>query len=56
MAGTVLTYTRPFRLGDYVRIGETFGEVVVKRLLVTHARTTKHEVVSIPNSWIWRTR
>jgi small-conductance mechanosensitive channel len=52
IAGTVLTYTRPFRLGDYVRIGERFGEVVVKRLLVTQVRTTKHEVVSIPNSLI----
>ena len=52
IAGTVLIYTRPFRLGDYVRIGETFGEVVVKRLLVTQVRTMKHEVVSIPNSLI----
>jgi small-conductance mechanosensitive channel len=52
IAGTVLTYTRAFRLGDFVRIGETFGEVVVKRLLVTKVRTTKHEVVSIPNSLI----
>jgi small-conductance mechanosensitive channel len=34
IAGTVLTYTRAFRLGDFVRIGETFGEVIVKRFLV----------------------
>jgi small-conductance mechanosensitive channel len=29
IAGTILTYTRAFRLGDFVRIGETFGEVTV---------------------------
>jgi small-conductance mechanosensitive channel len=52
IAGTVLTYTRAFRLGDFVRIGETFGEVIVKRFLVTHVRTVKNEVVSIPNSLI----
>jgi small-conductance mechanosensitive channel len=52
IAGTVLTYTRPFKLGDFVRIGDTFGQVIVKRLLVTQVRTTKHEVVSIPNSLI----
>ena len=39
IAGTILTYTRAFRVGDIVRIGETFGEVTVKRLLVTHVRT-----------------
>jgi small-conductance mechanosensitive channel len=55
IAGTVLTYTRAFRLGDFVRIGETFGEVTVKRLLVTHVRTTKNVVVSIPNSVILTT-
>ena len=52
IAGTILTYTRAFRVGDIVRIGETFGEVTVKRLLVTHMRTYKNVVVSIPNSLI----
>ncbi len=52
IAGTILTYTRAFRVGDIVRIGETFGEVTVKRLLATHMRTYKNVVVSIPNSLI----
>jgi small-conductance mechanosensitive channel len=52
MAGVLLTYTRAFRLGDIVRIGDTLGEVTVKRLLVTHVRTYKNVVVSIPNSLI----
>ena len=56
IAGTILTYTRAFRVGDIVRIGETFGEVTVKRLLVTHVRTYKNVVVSIPNSLILTTQ
>ena len=56
IAGTILTYTRAFRVGDIVRIGETFGEVTVKRLLVTHVRTYKNIVVSIPNSLILTTQ
>ena len=56
IAGTILTYTRAFRRGDIVRIGETFGEVTVKRLLVTHVRTYKNVVVSIPNSLILATQ
>lgn len=50
IAGTILTYTRAFWIGDFVRIGETTGAVVVKTLLVTHVRTPKNVVVAIPNS------
>jgi small-conductance mechanosensitive channel len=56
IAGTILTYTRAFRLGDIVRIGDTVGEVMIKRLLVTHVRTYKNVVVSIPNSVILTTQ
>jgi small-conductance mechanosensitive channel len=56
IAGTILTYTRAFRLGDVVRIGETFGQVTVRRLLVTQVRTHLNLVVSIPNSLILTTQ
>jgi small-conductance mechanosensitive channel len=56
IAGTILTYTRAFKLGDIVRIGDTLGEVTIKRLLVTHVRTYKNVVVSIPNSVILATQ
>jgi small-conductance mechanosensitive channel len=56
IAGTILTYTRAFRVGDIVRIGETVGEVTVRRLLATHVRTYKNVVVSIPNSLILATQ
>lgn len=50
MAGTVIVYTRAFRVGDFVRIGETEGMVIERSLLVTRVRTTTNIDVSIPNS------
>ena len=50
VAGTVLTYTRAFRVGDMVRLGETYGVVREKTLLVTRLRNIEHEEVTIPNS------
>ncbi|WP_027421366.1 mechanosensitive ion channel family protein [Crocinitomix catalasitica] len=50
VAGVVLTYMRLFTIGDRVKIGEVFGDVVEKSLLVTRVRTTKNEIISIPNS------
>ncbi len=50
MAGLVMTYMRPFRIGDYIRYDETEGEVVEKSMLVTRIRTRKNEIVTIPNS------
>jgi small-conductance mechanosensitive channel len=50
IAGTILTYTSAFRIGDRVRIGESEGDVVKTAMLVTQVRTIKNEVVSIPNA------
>lgn len=50
MAGLVMTYMRPFRIGDYIRYGDTEGEVIEKSMLVTRVRTRKNEIVTIPNS------
>jgi small-conductance mechanosensitive channel len=50
MAGLVMTYMRPFHVGDYIRFGETMGEVVEKNILVTRVRTLKNELITIPNS------
>jgi small-conductance mechanosensitive channel len=55
VAGVVITYMRPFMLGDRVRIGETIGDVIEKTLLVTKIRTLKNEDVTIPNSTIINT-
>ena len=52
VAGTVLTYTRAFRIGDRVKVGDTFGDVVEKSFLTTRIRTPKNEDVSVPNSTV----
>ncbi|MDO9596099.1 MAG: mechanosensitive ion channel family protein [Azoarcus sp.] len=52
IAGYTMTYRRVFKLGDRVRIGEHLGDVHEARLLVTHLRTLKNEIVAIPNSLI----
>lgn len=49
VAGTILIYMRSFRVGDFVKIGETVGEVVETTLLVTRICTQKKEIVTIPN-------
>jgi small-conductance mechanosensitive channel len=33
VAGVILTYTRPFKLGDRMQIGDTTGDVVENNLL-----------------------
>lgn len=49
ISGIILTYMRPFTVGDRVKIGDTTGDVVSKNLLVTRVRTTKNEEITIPN-------
>ncbi|WP_158857624.1 mechanosensitive ion channel family protein [Lunatibacter salilacus] len=50
VAGLVITYMRPFRIGDRIKIGDITGDVLEKTLLVTRIRTTKNEEITIPNS------
>lgn len=52
IAGLVITYMRPFKLGDRIQLNDTTGNVIEKTLLVTRIRTPKNEVVTIPNSFI----
>lgn len=52
VSGVILTYMRPFRVGDRVQVGDTVGDVVEKSLLVTRLRTIKNVEVILPNSAI----
>ncbi len=52
VAGTVLTYTRAFQIGDRVKIGETTGDVMERTLLVTRVRTIKNVDITIPNAMV----
>ena len=50
VAGSVLTYTRAFQVGDRVQIGDSEGDVIARTLLVTRIRTIKNVDISIPNA------
>jgi small-conductance mechanosensitive channel len=52
IAGVILTYMRSFLTGDWVRIGDTTGEVIEKTLLVTRVLTPKSEIITIPNATV----
>ena len=52
VAGLVITYMRPFKIGDRIKIGEVTGNVVEKTMLVTRLRTSNNESITIPNSAI----
>lgn len=50
VAGLVITYMRPFKIGDRVKIGEHVGDVMEKTMLVTRIKTIKNEDITVPNS------
>lgn len=50
VAGLVITYMRPFKIGDRIKIGEITGAVLEKSMLVTRIRTIKNEEITIPNA------
>lgn len=52
IAGFVITYMRPFKTGDFIKVKDTVGNVIEKTPFVTRLRTIKNEVVTIPNSFI----
>jgi small-conductance mechanosensitive channel len=52
VAGIVITYTRAFRIGDYVLISDTEGKIIERTAFVTRIRTPKNVEVSMPNATI----
>jgi small-conductance mechanosensitive channel len=52
VAGMVITYMRPFKIGDRVKIGDITGDVVEKTMLVTRIKTPKNEDITVPNSTV----
>lgn len=52
IAGLVITYMRPFQIGDRVKVGELTGDVLEKTMLVIKLRTIKNEEITVPNSTI----
>ncbi len=52
VAGVILTYMRPFRIGDRVKISDAMGDVTEKTLLVTRVKTIKNVEITIPNAMV----
>lgn len=52
IAGLVITYMRPFKVGDRIKLNDTTGSVIEKTPFVTRLKTPKNELITIPNSFI----
>lgn len=52
VSGSVLIYTRAFRVSDQIKIGEISGKVLETTLLVTRILTPTNVIISIPNAQI----
>ena len=52
MAGLVITFMRPFRIGDRIKLNDTMGDIIEKTPLVTRVKTPKNEIVTVPNSFV----
>jgi small-conductance mechanosensitive channel len=50
ISGLVVLYSRSFRLGDYVRVGEIEGIITEMGPLAAKMRTIRREEVTIPNA------
>ncbi|MCP5097921.1 MAG: mechanosensitive ion channel [Chloroflexi bacterium] len=53
IAGIVAVYERPFRVGDWVRIGDAYGEVTALGFRAVEMVTPDDTVVLIPHKQLW---
>ncbi len=49
LAGIFVIYRRSTSIGDRIKVGEHIGDVVAIKLMETHLKSIKNELVSIPN-------
>ncbi len=52
VAGLVITYMTPFKIGDRIKIGDNVGDVMSRTMLVIRMRTLKNEEITIPNALV----
>ncbi|MGB5636296.1 MAG: mechanosensitive ion channel family protein [Waterburya sp.] len=50
VGGFIMIYTRAFQAGDHVQVGDVKGDIIEKTILSTRIRTSKNEIVTIPNA------
>ncbi len=53
LAGIVTLIERPYRVGDWVKIGETYGEITQIDLRTVSIRTPDDNQVLIPHATLW---
>ena len=53
VAGIVAVFERPYRSGDWIRIGDDYGEVIDIHARSVKLRTADDDVVTVPHSRIW---
>src|SRR5204862_3890475 len=51
-SGLILMYTRTYRPGEYVRVGDNEGTVVALGMFTTRVRTGMGEELTLPNSMV----
>jgi small-conductance mechanosensitive channel len=52
VAGLVITYMRPFKIGDRIKINDATGFVVEKSVFVIRIKTHKNEYITFPNMMV----
>ncbi len=50
MAAVMLRVTKPFKIGDFIQVGELFGKVSARGLFDTEIQTENRELIAIPNA------
>lgn len=52
IAGVLLRNTKPFKIGDFIRVGDHFGRVSERGLFDTEIQTEERELIDLPNTYL----
>ncbi|MFC3122559.1 mechanosensitive ion channel family protein [Agaribacter flavus] len=52
MSGLVMRITKPFRTGDFIRVGDFFGRVTERSIFDTEIQTEQRELIAFTNSYL----
>ncbi|WP_051309365.1 mechanosensitive ion channel domain-containing protein [Desulfogranum japonicum] len=52
MGGILLRATKPFSIGDFIRVEQHFGRVTERGLFDTEIQTESRELISLPNAYL----
>ena len=50
MAAVMLRVTQPFKVGDFIRVGDLFGKVSERGLFDTEIQSENRELIALPNA------